>query len=376
MVDKTLVVITKGIPFESGGAAAIIRNLFANVNNKTEVCLLGRRAEYFPSNFVIPYDCFEIPLSNQKDNFLKKTVLFSRSLWIGIKVIKAKKKSVKILGIYRDESSLVLSYTLSLLTRLPLNIYLTDLYAEQYTRFLPKVLQRVIFRKAQNIFCLTEGMREEYARLYCLKTKLLPHTISGLNNCYRKENQRLKDEFIIGYAGTIIPERIDLLRELIRIVGENVNYRLKLFTPHDSFFLESNGLYNDSVNNEYIKNQVTLISKLHECDLLYLPLTFTSSKDDLQLKTCLGTKSFDYLQSGSEILVHSPKDYLTYTFFEKNNIGFLLDSNEKGDLAGKLDCLSREIRAAEFLSSDYSDVLKNHVGVKVYDDMIQFIFDE
>ena len=103
----------------------------------------------FPSNFVIPYDCFEIPLSNQKDNFLKKTVLFSRSLWIGIKVIKAKKKSVKILGIYRDESSLVLSYTLSLLTRLPLNIYLTDLYAEQYTRFLPKVLQRVIFRKAQ-----------------------------------------------------------------------------------------------------------------------------------------------------------------------------------------------------------------------------------
>lgn len=375
MVDNTLVVITKGIPFESGGTAAIVRNLFANVNNKTKVCLLGRRAEYFPSDIVTPYECFEIPLSNQKDNIITKIVLFFRSLRIGIKVIKTE-KSVKILGIYRDESSLVLSYMLSLFTKLPLNIYFTDLYAEQYTRFLPKVLQSVIFRRAQNIFCLTEGMREEYAQLYSVETKLLPHTISDLNNCYRKDVQRIRDEFIIGYAGTIIPERIDLLRELVRIVGENVNYKLKLFTPHEASFFQRTGLQNDSVNNEYIKNHETLISRLHECDLLYLPLTFTCRKDDLQLKTCLGTKSFDYLQSGSEILVHSPKDYLTYTFFEKNNIGFLLDRNEKGDLADKLDIITKQMRAAEFSSSDYAHVLKNHEGIKVYDYMIQSIFDE
>ena len=375
MSENTLVVITKGIPFESGGTAAIIRNLFVNVNNKSKICLLGRRAEYFPSNFVLPYDCLEIPLSNQNHNVLKKIFLFLKSFSIGVKIIK-EKKATKILGIFQDESSLVLSYLISLFTRLPLNIYLTDLYAEQYPTFLSKTLQKVIFAKAENIFCLTEGMRQLYTDLYSIRTKLLPHTINDINICFNKEKQSLNNEFIIGYAGTIIPERIDLLRELVEIVGKNINYKLRLFSPHDLKFLKKNNLYNDSVSNIYIKEQDILISELNNCDLLYLPLTFTSLRNNLQLKTCLGTKSFDYLRSGSEILVHSPKEYLTYTFFEDNKIGFLLESNENNALSNKLYCLYKEIKASAFLSSDYSNIIKNHKGEKVYNDMIQTIFDE
>lgn len=375
MVDNTLVVITKSIPFGSGGTAAIVRNLFANVNNKSKVCLIARRAEYFPSNFVLPYDCFEIPLSNQNHKVLKKIFLFLKSLLTGIKVIK-QKKATKILGIFQDESSLVLSYLISLFTRLPLNIYLTDLYAEQYPTFLRKIMQKVIFAKAENIFCLTEGMRQLYSDLYSIKTKLLPHVINDANICFNKEKQSLNNEFIIGYAGTIIPERIDLLRELVEIVGKNINYKLRLFSPHDLEFLKNNNLYNDSVFNSYIKEQDVLISELNNCDLLYLPLTFSSHKDNLQLKTCLGTKSFDYLKSGSEILIHSPKEYLTYTFFEDNGIGFLLDNNKKNALSNKLDFIFKKIKDSAFLSSDYSVFLKNHEGEKVYNHMIQTIFDE
>ena len=76
MIENFLVVITKGIPFESGGAAAIVRNLFANVNNKSEVCLLGRKAEYLPSNIVLPYDCFEIPLSNKPHKYFNKNIFY------------------------------------------------------------------------------------------------------------------------------------------------------------------------------------------------------------------------------------------------------------------------------------------------------------
>jgi hypothetical protein len=375
MIQNVLVVITKSIPFESGGTAAIVRNLFANVNNKSKVCLLARRAEYFPSNFVTPYDCFEIPLSNKNHNVFKKIFLFLKSLFIGIKVIK-QKKATKILGIFQDESSIVLSYLISLFTRLPLNIYLTDLYAEQYPTFLRKTLQKVIFAKAQNIFCLTEGMRQLYTDVYSIRTKLLPHTINDINICFNKEKQSLNNEFIIGYAGTIIPERIDLLRELVEIVSKNINYKLRLFSPHDLKFLKKNNLYNDSVSNSYIKEQDVLIRELNNCDLLYLPLTFTSLRNNLQLKTCLGTKSFDYLKSGSEILIHSPKEYLTYTFFEDNGIGFLLDNNEKNALSNKLDCIFKKIKDSAFLSSDYSDFLKNHKGEKVYNYMIQTIFDK
>lgn len=378
MIENVLVVITKGIPFESGGAAAIVRNLFANVNNKSKVFLLGRKAEYLTSNIVLPYDCFEIPLSNQPHNILTKIFLFSKSLFIGIKVIK-QKKATKILGIYRDESSLVLSYLICLFTKLPLSIYLTDLYAECNPTFFRKFIQKIIFAKAKNIFCLNEGMRQVYIDLYSIRTELLPHTINDINNCYNKEKQLLSNEFIIGYAGTIVPDRIDLLKELVEIVGENINYKLRLFSPHDLKFLKNNNLYNDSVSNVYINNQDILISELNKCDLLYLPLTFTCPKDSiykLQLMSCLGTKSFDYLKSGSEILIHSPKEYLTYTFFEDNGIGFLLESSENNALSNKLNYLYKEIKASAFLSSDYSNIIKNHKGEKVYNDMIQTIFDE
>lgn len=378
MIENVLVVITKGIPFESGGAAAIVRNLFANVNNKSEVCLLGRKAEYLPSNIVLPYDCFEIPLSNQPHNILTKVFLFLKSLFIGIKVIK-QKKATKILGIYRDESSLVLSYLICLFTKLPLSIYLTDLYAECNPTFFRKFIQKIIFQKAENIFCLNEGMRDVYLDLYSISTKVIPHTINDMKNCFKKEKQHLNNEFIIGFAGTIVPDRIELLQELVEIIGESSIFKLKLFIPHDLDFLNNNNLYNDSVSFEYLNNHDTLISELNKCDLLYLPLTFTCPKDSiykLQLKSCLGTKSFDYLKSGSEILIHSPKEYLTYTFFEDNGIGFLLDSNEKNALLNKLDCLFKKIKDSAFLSSDYSDFLKNHEGEKVYNDMIQTIFDE
>jgi hypothetical protein len=378
MRENVLVVITKGIPFESGGAAAIVRNLFVNVNNKSKVCLLGRKAEFLPSKNILPYDCFEIPLSNQSHNIFIKIFLFLKSLLIGIEIIK-QKKATNILGIYRDESSLVLSYLISLFTKLPLSIYLTDLYAECNPTFFRKLLQKIIFAKAKNIFCLNEGMRQVYIDLYSIRTELLPHTINDLNNCYKKKKQSLNNEFIIGYAGTIVPDRIDLLEKLVEIIGKNVNYKLRLFTPHNLKFLKKKNLYNDSVSNIYINNHDILISELNKCDLLYLPLTFTNPKDSiykLQLKSCLGTKSFDYLKSGSEILIHSPKEYLTYTFFEDNEIGFLLEYGEKNALSNKLDCLYKEIKASTFLSSDYSNILKIHNGEKVYNDMIKTIFYE
>jgi hypothetical protein len=146
--------------------------------------------------------------------------------------------------------------------------------------------------------------------------------------------------FKIAFSGSIIYDRLDLLQMLVRIIGNNPAYQLLLFSPHDESFLKSNGLYASNVTCEFVNSPNLLVEKLQQCDLLYLPLTFNKPDDQrsyLQLKTCLGTKSYEYMQTGVPILVHSPSEYYTYQFFESAQSAILLNSDKQADLSDKLN---------------------------------------
>jgi hypothetical protein len=326
----SLLVIFRNLPPDAGGAATIIRNLFEFADDS--VTIVGRKSRYPMDYSTTKYNKVEIPLSDRPESKWLKLKYFVQSALICLKVIR-QFHTKNILGVYRDESSLMLSYLVSLLSGKPLFIYLTDLYAENYGSKKKQYLQKLIFKRAKCIFCLNQAMKNHYIAAGYKQVEVIPSTVPEILPL----RTRLFDGkvFKIAFSGSIIYDRIDLLQMLVKIIGNNPDYHLYLFSPHDINFLKSNNLYASNVSFEFINNPNLLVEKLQECHLLYLPLTFNKPDDQrsyLQLKTCLGTKSYEYMQTGVPILVHSPAEYYTYQFFESSKSAIMLDSSKEEDL--------------------------------------------
>lgn len=102
-----ILVVFRNLPPDLGGSSTIISNLFQFADNRTVIT--GRASRTKMSQEEVSYEKVEIPLSDGQHSTLKKIKYFIRSLIICLKLIKTKQTN-KILGIYRDESSLVLSF--------------------------------------------------------------------------------------------------------------------------------------------------------------------------------------------------------------------------------------------------------------------------
>jgi hypothetical protein len=331
----SLLVIFRNLPPDAGGAATIIRNLFEFADDSVNI--VGRKSRYPMDYSTTQYNKVEIPLSDRPESKWLKLKYFVQSILICLKVIR-QSHTKNILGVYRDESSLMLSYLVSLLSGKPLFVYLTDLYAENYGSNKKKYLQKLIFKRAKCIFCLNQAMKNHYVATGYKHVEVIPSTVPEILPL--KTRVFDGEVFKIAFSGSIIYDRLDLLQMLVRIIGNNPAYQLLLFSPHDESFLKSNGLYANNVTCEFVNSPKLLVEKLQQCDLLYLPLTFNKPDDQrsyLQLKTCLGTKSYEYMQTGVPILVHSPSEYYTYQFFESAQSAILLDSDKQEDLATMLN---------------------------------------
>jgi hypothetical protein len=327
----SLLVIFRNLPPDGGGAATIIRNLFEFADET--VTIVGRKSRFNLDISHTKYKKVEIPLSDKPENIFYKIKYFIQSVYICLKEVESSKNQ-KILGVYQNEFSLLLSYVVSIITRKPLFVYLTDLYAENYKSRKKDLLQKILFKRAKYIFCLNHAMKDYYISAGYKNVEVILSTIPKILPLKIKKFDG--KVFKIAFSGSIINDRLDLLQKLVEVIGNNPQYELNFFSPHEEEFLISNHLFANNVNCEFINDPALLIKKLQQNHLLYFPLTFKkpdSQRSYLQLKTCLGTKSYEYMQTGVPILVHSPIEYYTYQFFESNQSAILLNSPKKEDLS-------------------------------------------
>ena len=159
------------------------------------------------------------------------------------------------------------------------------------------------------------------------------------------------------------------MQTLVKNIGNNPEYELVFYAPHNEDFLKSNNLFASNVRIEFINSPALLVEKLKQAHLLYLPLTFLKPNNQrslLQLKTCLGTKSYEYMQTGVPILVHSPAEYYTYQFFEKSQSAILLSSDEDGDLIGKINYIKSNYSSFTLVVSNAHNQLSEHLSKPNY----------
>ncbi len=268
----------------------------------------------------------------------------------------------------------MLSYIISLLTGKSLYVYMTDLYAENDISKKKYFFQRLIFKRAKCIFCLNQAMKEHYIEAGNRNVIVIPSTVPEILPL-KLRGLDVK-VFKIAFSGTILYDRLDLLQMLVRIIGNNPAFQLFLYSPHDEKFLKSNSLYANNVVCEFVNDPKLLIEKLQLCNLLYLPLTFKKPDDQrsyLQLKTCLGTKSYEYMQTGVPILVHSPSDYYTYQFFKASKSAILLDLETEEDLASMINEIKSDYSRFIPIVKNAHNQLLFHLSKPNYKKMIELM---
>lgn len=345
-----ILVITRALPVESGGTMIVIRRLLENFG-RDEIVVLGR-TPYKPrvlKNDTPPeYPYFEIPTPQVKGFRLWRMLSVIPGFFQGLWIIWRYRVKV-IIGVYPDEGSLLLSAFLHACTRTRYMAYFCDLYMENQKgkplRFLAKWLQPYVFRHADRILAANAGMKEFYDERYKVESLLMPTAINGsIPESFVLPD--ITDRFIIGYSGSIVPDRLDPMQALIKTIGNDSRYEIRLFTPQTEEYLRSVKIWGPNVMHRFCASHAELIQELSQCHVLYLPLTFNVEHNSReQLATCFGIKCYEYFQSCRPVIVHCPLDYFTSTFFTSLQCGEAIGSLDNVEIKLTLEKLRSQYNA-------------------------------
>jgi hypothetical protein len=126
-----LLFILRALPFEAAGTPIVIRNLLALLPAENYF-VLGRRPD--PSKRlpnIVKQKMFQIPILYTKGHRFWKYFSILPGFFMGAWIIN-KYKITKLVGVFQDDASLILSYWLAkFFPKMEFYPYLMDLYAEQ-----------------------------------------------------------------------------------------------------------------------------------------------------------------------------------------------------------------------------------------------------
>ena len=328
-------IIPRSVPVESGGTAIVVNRLLDNFQEDEFILLARSPYQKVKIDKQIKYTHYPIPTTYIRGQRFWRSVSIFFGLFMGIYVV-LKHRPKYIIGVYPNESSLVLSYLLSVVTGKKLLTYYCDLYHENrksaWGKWLSGLIQRNVFRRSEKILVVNAGMQKYYQERYGIDSLLIPTPINAAvrpNGAVPSFNKN--KPFVIGYSGSINKDRIDPFQVFMKAAAKIQGYdiQFKLLGPHDKALLQSWDMEYPNTVTKFCRSFDELMKELKECHLLYLPLTFRTDGNAVdQLATCFGIKAYEYILSSKPILVHCPGNYFTYTFFADHDAAFLIDSTD------------------------------------------------
>jgi glycosyltransferase involved in cell wall biosynthesis len=246
-----------------------------------------------------------------------------------------------IFTIYFNDIWIATAYLLSKATGLPLILYVHDPFLEpaEYAGGIRALFARWLEPRAIRrcyLIALTESLGEHYQSRYGVPVVTLPNLARGdfFASAPHQTKEDCDGKLTIGFAGCIYDNNLALLQKLASVVRKDESLTLTLFTPLEQKTLEAFKLTGPRISYTFVKDANALIESLAACDLLYLPLCFTNtpSLPRESLQYVLPTKTVDYLLAGCPVLVHCPADFETARFFGTTGAGYVLSSDDEGDL--------------------------------------------
>jgi glycosyltransferase involved in cell wall biosynthesis len=261
------------------------------------------------------------------------------------------------------------TYLLHRSTKTPFWIFLFDVYKGN-TYFFPgnhlaNWLEERLFRLTTRIIATNEGTKAFYVQRYgdWIASKIVvihnsahPETYQSLRTPYQP-----KPPYTIMFTGSIYWPQIRSLQNLVKAVNEinDLDIRIKLYSPHTREYIESYGLGGPKVDiSVAAPGEMARIQ--NEADILFLPLSWGTKSPDI-INTATPGKLADYLAAERPILVHSPAESYLAQYAKSEGYALVVDHEDIEELKSGLRRLLIDLPyAQQLISHARQTFIKNH----------------
>ena len=233
---------------------------------------------------------------------------------------------------------LLTAYLVHKIARVPLYLYMFDLFEENNIRYIQRILAKLVERMAMyaatNIFVMSEALQEHYIKKYERKTVLLPHPVDLESLGIQKEHkERSKEKHrILLTSGMIYDAHVDAIVNLVRAIKEIPKIEFHIYTLNTEEYLKKLGITGSNVVYRGYVDSENVISMIQEqADILFLPMAFNSPYPEL-IKTASPVKLPEYLGSGVPIIVHAPPYAYVSWYARKYGWGLVVDKPDTRQL--------------------------------------------
>lgn len=251
--------------------------------------------------------------------------------WRGVRIVR-RAKSRCILATHPEVTFLAAAYLIHLFTRVPIVPYLHDTIVEGQRRAPYRVLARWVqprlFFASRRILVLSGALQELYRRKYGVETVVITHCVddavlgpdTGLG--VRSELS------VVGFTGAIYSLNIDSIERMDRALAKTSDVRFVVCSPGGA----SPAFTAERAEFAFIKDRPGVLAFQRECSVLYLPLAFDYRGGRDEISTVVPTKLFEYLASGTPILVHAPAYCFLTEWARSEGFALVVDEPDEGAL--------------------------------------------
>lgn len=288
----------------------------------------------------------------------------------GRRIIRDEK--VELLFAYSDYGPALISvYLLHKLSGKPFSLHFYDLYYGNnllwFFSAIARYLEAKLFRDAQHISAMSEGLAAHYQRKYGRDVAVIRNAIP-IDSAHRPKTSRgHRQPYKIIYTGTIVWAQDGAIRNLVKAVNTISDHKvvLYLYTPHADEFLESRGLF-ASENVIFARGLPREMPAVHKsADILFVGLSFDTPYPVL-INTSSPGKTCEYMISGTPILLHAPPDSYISTYAKQYGFACVVDQNDVESLKDGIERLiSNRPYAEQLVSNAWTTAIANHNAEEV-----------
>ena len=272
----------------------------------------------------------------------------------------------------------IAAYLLHRLTKLPLFVYIMDVWSEGESRigriggFIASYFEPKIVNAAHHLWMIGPQMAEYYRTRYGVAGHPLSNVVDV--EVYARERTRavavrpsLNDNVRVVHTGNIYRMNDDAVRNLMGVLQDERlaeaglhNVRLELYTGQS---VQALGESYDISPKSWLKLSYADLADIPsiqcQADILFLPMTFDASWKTM-ISTSFLTKLPEYLASGTPILVHAPSYATAAIYARQHDCALVVDTQDPDVLATAIQRLATDTALRTRLSANAISVAERY----------------
>ncbi len=249
--------------------------------------------------------------------------------------------------------------------RLPLYIYLFDLYAGNAyplpVQLIARLIEPAMFQYATKIFVTSHHTQEYLQRKYPLAdTKFIisPHPAPILKCPTRKASPTKK----IVYTGAIYWAQLPNLQDLVTATRNISGLHVSIHGPLKDEDFKTFGLTGENIRTGALSHEQA-VSAQCEADILFLPMAFDGPSRDI-LETASPGKIAEYLMIGKPILVYAPPYSHIARYAKEEGFALVVDEPDPEKLRQAIETLLTDRHLCQRLQKQAQRVLQANHQIK------------